>query len=196
MKGVILCGGESSRMGTDKGMLQLNGLNWVQTIATLFADLKLPFFVSVNYYQKIDYERLFTEEQLITDNKALNAKEPLSGLLSLHKALPNEDLLVIACDMIDMKPPPPQLLLDNYNSHNNFDAYLFKTNDILQPLCTIYTANLLNKTLNRLLNGGLNKFGLTSLLNETNNHITEAPAEWLHYFNNYNSQQDLACLNK
>ena len=39
MTGVILCGGESSRMGTDKGMLQFQEQSWAQRAAQHFISL-------------------------------------------------------------------------------------------------------------------------------------------------------------
>lgn len=196
MKGVILCGGQSIRMGSDKGMLPLHGLNWARIISILFTRLGLSFVASVNNHQKPGYEQIFGAEKLIIDDPVLNAKGPLHGLLSLHKKLPNEDFFVIACDMIEMQLPPLQLLLHDYKHHNGFDAYLFKTETTLQPLCTIYTSDLLSKILNKLLVGDLKRFSLISLLIEANSHIIKTPLEWTDYFNNYNSPEDLSRLQK
>ena len=51
MLAIILCGGRSSRMGTDKGLLKLEETTWVQSAAEKMKQLNLPVYISVNQDQ-------------------------------------------------------------------------------------------------------------------------------------------------
>ena len=48
MYGLILCGGKSSRMGTDKGLLKLEANTWAQTAVDKLSELSIPVKLSVN----------------------------------------------------------------------------------------------------------------------------------------------------
>ncbi len=115
MIGVILCGGQSSRMGTDKGLLKLHANTWAQTAVDKLAELQLPVVISVNKNQYADYATIFSPQQLITDNDSLQIKGPLAGLLSVHLQHPAEDLLLLACDMPLMETSLLKELLTIYN---------------------------------------------------------------------------------
>lgn len=96
MTGVVLCGGASTRMGADKGLLKEEEETWAEIAARKLATLQLRVVVSVNAQQAPIYENIFDREGLITDNADVNFKAPLAGLLSVHLSLPHEDLFVLA----------------------------------------------------------------------------------------------------
>src|SRR5688572_2612578 len=98
--GVILCGGESKRMGSDKGLLEKNGTVWVKIVAEKLASLKLPVVVSINDKQREAYASLFSSDELVVDS--IDIQGPLRGLLSVHQKFPRYDILLMACDLIDM----------------------------------------------------------------------------------------------
>ena len=54
MLGVVLCGGQSSRMGTDKGLIKLNANTWAQAAVDKMLLLKLKVVLSVNATQYND----------------------------------------------------------------------------------------------------------------------------------------------
>jgi len=99
MLGIILCGGQSSRMGSDKGLLKLEANTWAQTAIDKMADLDIPVKISVNNKQYPGYAAVFGETNLITDDTTLQLRGPLLGVLSCHLKYPSEDLFVLACDM-------------------------------------------------------------------------------------------------
>src|SRR5215210_5197976 len=101
MTGVVLCGGQSTRMGTDKGLLQLNGKTWVQHTSDKLSSLQIPVVVSLNKKQPDGYSKIFSSDKLIIDDESLSLKGPLLGLMSVHQQLKQEDLLVLACDMLE-----------------------------------------------------------------------------------------------
>ena len=46
--GVVLCGGQSKRMGSDKGLLVKDGKPWAMCIADKLEKAALPVVVSIN----------------------------------------------------------------------------------------------------------------------------------------------------
>ena len=55
MLGIILCGGQSSRMGSDKGLLKLEAKTWAQTAIDKMTVLNIPVKISVNNQQYSEY---------------------------------------------------------------------------------------------------------------------------------------------
>ena len=104
MLGIILCGGQSLRMGSDKGLLKLEAKTWAQTAIDKMVELKLPVKISVNKAQLPGYESIFSENDLVADEPSITFTGPLMGLLSSHIQYPAEDLFAFACDMPLMDP--------------------------------------------------------------------------------------------
>ena len=80
MLGVILCGGKSSRMGSDKGLLKLHAGTWAQNAIEKLMALQIPVVLSVNPNQYRDYSPIFTLEQLVKDDEGLDVHGPLCGV--------------------------------------------------------------------------------------------------------------------
>src|SRR5678809_351136 len=107
MIGVALCGGQSTRMGTDKGLLMQNDLTWVDIAVSKLSSLQIPVIVSINKEQADIYSKRISVNRLIVDCDNISIKGPMLGMLSVHQEHPNDDLIVLACDMIDMNTTLP-----------------------------------------------------------------------------------------
>lgn len=191
MLGVILCGGQSQRMGSDKGLLKLEAKTWAQTAIDKFLALNIPVKVSVNEKQLTQYAEMFENKKLIIDNTSLPIKGPVLGLLSCHLAHLNEDLFVLACDLPLMEEKLLKILHDVYQSTRGFDAYLFTNNDEAEPLCAIYTSDALAHVYQLLINGQLTKFSMKFMLENLNIFTISLKEEEKKCFRNFNAHAEL-----
>lgn len=139
--GVILCGGKSSRMGMDKGLILRDGQPWSMICAKKLEDIGLRVLISVNSSQEAEYKKYFPASVLVTDKWTETG--PIGGILTVHQQFQLSDLLVLACDLVDMDTPTLQVLVNNYNTKQYFRYYAFHNGSFWEPLCSIYTARAL-----------------------------------------------------
>jgi molybdenum cofactor guanylyltransferase len=187
--GVVLCGGESRRMGRDKGLLDREGKPWAIRMAEKLAPWPIPVVWSINTKQRAAYAAILPSEQLIED--ALDLPGPLDGLFSVHARFPDRDLLLLACDMPDLDGPAIGDLLDAYRASpamgNGPASVFFVYTDAgrLQPFCAIYTAAGLDPQYRLALAAGLQDFSLQSLLKS--GATTQMTMRHPQAFRNYNT---------
>ncbi|HEY0054096.1 MAG TPA: molybdenum cofactor guanylyltransferase [Pedobacter sp.] len=136
--GVVLCGGQSKRMGSDKGLLLKDGIAWAVLIARKLKEVGLDVVVSINEKQQQAYQSIFPDTPLIVDHLPIDG--PLDGLLSIHRNFRDKDILLMACDLIDMKPEVIEKLITSYTNNSEFDYYVYEQHGFTQPFCAIYTA--------------------------------------------------------
>ncbi len=193
MLGVILCGGQSTRMGTDKGMLKMHpdAGTWAKAAADKMAQLTLPVIVSVNTLQYNDYATVFDAAQLITDNPLLDIRGPLGGVLSVHEKYPMQDLFVLACDMPLMDADVLKQLLDIYHLDTNDDAFVFTNNGEPEPLCAIYTARGLAHIRQLYQSNQLLKHSMKFMLEHINSWFEPLSEEQKKCFQNFNAHAAL-----
>lgn len=191
MTGAILCGGQSSRMGKDKGLLKLEAKTWAQTAMDKMAMVSLPVVVSVNATQYSEYASIFPPSQLVKDNDSLQLKGPLCGVLSIHLQYPSEDLFVLACDMPLLNPVLFKELLDHYNSQPTFDAFVYTNDNEPEPLCGIYKANGLVHILTMYRSGQLSKHSMKFMLEHIKSFFIPLAPDQKTSFRNFNAHAEL-----
>lgn len=191
MIGIILCGGRSARMGTDKGLLTLQAATtWAQAAAAKIASLQLPVVLSVNEQQLAAYSAIFPPEQLIKDNSAIDVKGPLLGLLSAQAVFPAEDWLVLACDMPLMETSILTLLLDACKTQTA-EAYVFTNDGAYEPLCGIYTAKGLSRISQLVQSHLLAKYSMKHMLEQLSVFTIALADDQKKYFRNINAHAEL-----
>ena len=191
MLGIILCGGQSSRMGSDKGLLKLEANTWAQTAIDKMADLKISVKISVNSKQYPDYAAVFPESNLIIDDISLQLRGPLLGVLSSHIKFPHEDLFILACDMPLMEPSLLHKLYTQYQQEPSFDAYIFTNEGEPEPLCGIYKAKGLSFILDMLVSDQLIKHSMKFMLDHLDTMTIPATDEQKKFFRNFNAHAEL-----
>lgn len=193
MIGVVLCGGQSKRMGTDKAQLPFSDKTWAEMAYTKLQQLQMPVYLSVNAQQVAFFNQLFSPNTLVVDDVNLSIGGPLLGLLSVHQLHPNETILLLACDMPNITTEA-LLYLQQASNNSHSEAIVFNNNGQLEPLCAIYSAKGLQKIMQQYLTNSLSRHSMHFVLNQLQTATLEVPDTWQHYFVNVNSKSDLGSL--
>ena len=191
MLGIILCGGQSSRMGSDKGLLVLEAKTWAQTAFDKLATLNIPMRLSVNEKQFADYAKVFAAENLITDGISIDVRGPLLGVLSAHIQNPADDLFLLACDMPLMEPLLLKELYNYYLQNPGTEVYIFTNDNEPEPLCGIYTAKGLSKIIALQKENKLVKHSMKFILSQLSVYTVVIKEEQKKYFRNFNAHAEL-----
>ena len=134
--GLVLAGGQSRRMGSDKALLQRDGKSQLAHMVELLADTVDRVFVSARQDQADDPER--SRFDLIID--AFDDMGPIAGILSAMQQYPQADWLVVACDLPNIDRTTLEYLLQHRSESHAFTAYRSSHDDLPEPLCAVYAA--------------------------------------------------------
>jgi molybdopterin-guanine dinucleotide biosynthesis protein A len=193
MFGLILCGGQSSRMGTDKARLGHQGVSWAEQAIAKLASLQLQSVLSVNEDQFELYSRLFSSQPLVKDKAGLDVQGPLKGVLSAHQAYPTETMFVLACDMPLIDTSLLKALYDCYEKEKP-EACLFANEDQYEPLCAIYAAGGLARIMELQQAGLLQKHSMKYMIDRLSVISLPVKPAQKRFFFNFNSPDDLKDL--
>lgn len=181
--GVILSGGKSSRMGTNKSLLKLEGVPVIQLIANKLQVCSDEVCVVTNDHTSYDFLDLDLYSDRYLD------KGPLAGLEAALYHVDADIYITAACDM-----PFVSNLVYNYliQSLGDFDAVIPVYNERMHPLSGVYGKNILPKIQRQLDNDIRKVRGLFDHINV--NYVSdfdEIPAHILskHFFNMNNPEQ-------
>jgi molybdopterin-guanine dinucleotide biosynthesis protein A len=186
---LILAGGESSRMKSDKYLLKYDGVEQYKRLQSIFNEMKLPVFLSCNikqyHYENVDIDR-------IVDNSNFVNAGPLTGVLSAFEKL-QSDLIVVGCDYPLLETD--HLRIIRQFSEYGFDDIAFVKNDrpdVVEPLICFLSKQSLNKLKQFYIDGGrsLNKY--LQQINPLKIQLTDdsflrsfdTPEDYSSYFNN------------
>ncbi|MDQ0271803.1 molybdenum cofactor guanylyltransferase [Cytobacillus purgationiresistens] len=126
---IILAGGKSSRMGTNKALLTIDGETVIEKIAKALKSITTEMIVVTNSPAQFR----FLEEELVTDR--FKESGPLAGIEAGLNASSTEKNLIVACDMPFISPRLGECLLKQLDS---YDAAVPKIDDHLHPLFAAY----------------------------------------------------------
>ena len=146
--GIILAGGDSTRIGTDKGLLDLNGKPLIQyvveslkpvvdeVIVVVGSDVKKPF-----YWQVLD-------EDVTVVSDMYDEGSPLIGLITGLTNASGEYAVVAACDMPFINSDLVDLLF--LLSYDLNGTLLVKSNGWVEPLPAVYKVSMCLKRASQL----------------------------------------------
>lgn len=191
MVGIILCGGQSNRMGSDKGLLMYEAKTWAQTALEKLAVLDIPIKLSVNALQQSEYAKVFKPELLILDNDTLSIQGPLLGVLSAHLQHPAKDLFLLACDLPLMESNLLKELFALHKQSKKYDVYIFTNNRESEPLCGIYTSKALKKVIALKQADKLTRHSMKFILSQLVVCEIALQENQKVYFRNFNAHADI-----
>lgn len=139
--GLYLCGGKSSRMGKPKHSLtHSNGTTFLQHAHATLSSLCERTYLSV-----ADFTTDFPYS-IIPDAREIG---PLGGLLAAHKAHPEAQWLVLACDLPAVRKEDLQLLIKHANhstaSPTEAVAFINPIDSVPEATATLYSSTALKK---------------------------------------------------
>ncbi|CAM1370974.1 Molybdenum cofactor guanylyltransferase [Tenacibaculum sediminilitoris] len=143
IKGLVLVGGKSSRMGTDKSELNYFGKPQKEHLKELLENCSLETFFSVQKPSKKDNE---------IHDTFLNLG-PFGGICSAFQKNPNAAWLVLATDIPFVNKELITLLLQKRNPSKVATAIKGKSKEFPEPLITIYEPKAYGKLLQYLAQG-------------------------------------------
>ena len=135
--GIILCGGKSERMGTDKSFLKINDIPIIERMYSLLSYNFKEILLISNEPAKY----LYLTEKVYKD--IYPGLGPLSGIHSGLKNSKSHESFIISCDMPFVTTDVIELLLSR---KSGADIILTKTGNRIHPLCGIYSKNCLKNS--------------------------------------------------
>lgn len=165
LRGLVLSGGESRRMGRDKGLISQNSLLWVNRAGMLLQSVDLPVSIMIREPQRCEYTAAILPDFELLNDLDLPVGGPLKGLLSFYFLYPQNDVLVLPCDMPNLTSALLTELIEIYAEKPEFEAWVFENQEVLQPFPGIYSSRLLSSVFEKAKSNKLTRHGLSHLLN-------------------------------
>lgn len=188
--GVVLAGGASRRMGRDKANLPIDGMTWLEHTAQRLAKVCRRVVIA---------DRHHTDHPSWPSVDDGPGRGPAAGILGAHQAFPEDELLVLACDLPAV---PVGLLLHavSVRPTEAVDVVIPRTHRGFEPLCALYRRRALQRLADQVAGGD---YALRNLVADTVGGVTPLRvhcieevvlARWgkpEHLFSNLNTPQDL-----
>lgn len=133
LKGLVLAGGESRRMGTDKGAIEYHGKPQRQYVAELMAEFCEETFISARAGQMEIAESGFP---VITDT--FTGLGPFGAILSAFRQYPDSAWMVLACDLPMIDRDLLKQLVSERKTAAVATAFQSPENEFPEPLITIW----------------------------------------------------------
>lgn len=135
--GLVLVGGESRRMGSDKALLSYDGkATQLERTAALLQSVCPRVFIS----QREEQPFPTPEGTEAIYDRVDEARGPLRGILSAMQVHPDAHWLVLACDLPNLTSAALEKLIVTFNeaATPELTAYRSSHDGLPEPLCALY----------------------------------------------------------
>jgi molybdopterin-guanine dinucleotide biosynthesis protein A len=131
---VVMCGGQSSRMGVDKSQLNYHGVPQMYYLYKMLRFYTQKVIISCNKTQKYS---ILSDFEYVVDLPKFENHGPISGLLSVHEAYPDAHILLLGCDYPFITSAYIQQLIEVSSTADTSACYV-NTENFEEPLIAIY----------------------------------------------------------
>jgi molybdopterin-guanine dinucleotide biosynthesis protein A len=187
LRALILCGGKSSRMGTDKSALMIEGIPFYEKLSREIDQLNLSVLLSC----RADQNAIISSTRpFLLDNS--RAEGPMKGMHSAHKKFPEFSWLVLTVDMIKIDSKLLSLLIQNRKSDAKasvFDISGPNEKSFPVPFPGIYEPTFFIDFEKRIDNG---QFSIRQLILHSDAYLISCPSP--EKMKNINTPEDLGNL--
>ncbi|MFV8340962.1 molybdenum cofactor guanylyltransferase [Flavobacterium sp. XS2P39] len=130
----ILCGGKSSRMQSEKGLVLYQNKPFIEHIieAVLPISQNIQLVTNTSHYDYLAYRKI---KDIVVD------KGPLGGIYTALVHSQTEMNLILSCDIPLISTQMLEELVEKHTSH--FDVSVFEDKERIHPLIGIYSKNSL-----------------------------------------------------
>ena len=160
LHGLVLAGGQSSRMGCDKALITYHNNNQLVHTAELLRQQCREVFISCREEQAATYRSFGIP--LITDSYL--GIGPLGGLLSAQRSITDAAWVIVACDLPFLNETIVRQLCTERDPLRFATAFRHPESGRIEPLCTCYEPKSRNRLMLQHLEG---KNSLSAFLNES-----------------------------
>jgi len=181
--GIILAGGKSSRMGTEKGMIPFKGKPFIGHIIDSMRPL-VSNIIIVSDSQAYDHLNLNRYEDLIKNTG------PLAGLYTGLSHSTTEFNLVLSCDMPLVRTEMLKNLINP--EYHAYDIVQYQSQGEIIPLMAVYKKNC-SSTCKKLIDQGERR--LLTLGDHLNTRTLILDPIFEKYADNINTKEQLNMIN-
>lgn len=132
--GVILAGGKSSRMGTDKSILIFHEKTFIDNNVNIFKEVVDEIIIVSNQHNKYGYKDIQEVSDIYQD------MGPLAGIHAGILAAEHDTVFITACDMPLIETNIMNFML---KESKGFDVTVPKGVNGIEPLFAVYSKNVL-----------------------------------------------------
>ena len=167
--GIVMCGGKSSRMGTDKSRIIYHKKEQRYHVYEMLQSICEDVFISCNKEQQHFIDK---EYNVIADENSYNAIGPLGGILSSFKKLPKGNLFVVGCDYPYLTSKVLEDFISSVKATTIVAAFYNNKEELYEPLLAYYSHHCLPSLLKMFAE---NNYSLQHFLKKTgaDKYITE-----------------------
>jgi molybdopterin-guanine dinucleotide biosynthesis protein A len=148
LTGIVMAGGKSRRMGTDKSMLEIDGVPMYLFAARLLQQFTQEIFISVNGCQASSHSYAFP---FLIDQ--FEEEGPVGALVSCHQQL-QKPLLLLACDMPAITCAFISSLVSLHKPDSGITMFCNIEEGAYEPMLSVWEVSALDDIAAFFLSGG------------------------------------------
>lgn len=148
--GLAVCGGQSSRMGWDKSLLEYYNMPQRYYLYKMLEPLCDQVLLSCNSNQVIEINASY---DFVIDESVYDNIGPMAALLSAYLKYPDASFLVVGCDYPFIDEKALKKLVESRSEETEAVCYFNPETNFEEPLVAIYENSCLSKMLQNFEEG-------------------------------------------